>query len=210
MLPKSNIAGRAIAWGRAKWMKDGAEEGYVFYDQDGFQYKNTPQWLAQHGITDEVIFDCVDQIEAKLGSPENHRAAMGLFPNSGYSNVGITVKSSLNDKVICVFTPTSMESGEVDAYFEWYYDADIMDMPDLPSFIKSFDTMTGARNTNILTSPVVPSYMEACEIGHKILESSAREQFLVNVWNFHKTPSKGFKVKLEQEILGTLSKIQRG
>lgn len=205
MLPQNNISGLSIAWGRAKWGEIDGEEGYVFDEPDSFQITVTPQHLEKCGVSEDDLMDCVDQIEDEMGDPEKYRphigTDMGLFPKSGYSNVGIVIKSRSNDKVTCVFTPTSVVYGEADGYFEWYYDESNMNGYDsLGKFLSDFDKVAGDRTANIMTSPIVPSYMEASELSVG-LNDVERDRFLTNVWNYHKNVSKGYKQRLEQEIL---------
>lgn len=207
---ETEISGLSIAWGRAKWdeLEDGSS-GYVFDDVDSYQVRVNPQQMADMGVSEEDMFDCIDQIEERLGSPENHRLAMGLFPKSGYSNAGIMVTSRSNGSVSCVFTPTSDAYESTDGYFEWYYKKPSMiGYGGLNDFLQTFDKITGGRESNILSSPVVPGYGEACEMTAGLMEDADRERLLQNVWNYHKNVSKGYKHRLEQEIFAELNKLE--
>src|SRR5690349_10734818 len=110
MLPQNKISGMNIAWGRGKWAElDDGTFGYVFPEDDAFQIRISPEALENFGVTEDDLYDCIAQIEAEYGAPKDHRLALGLLPNQGYSHLGLTVRSRKNERVVCVFTPTSIE-----------------------------------------------------------------------------------------------------
>lgn len=204
MIPQfrqNKITGDSIAWGRGCWDK---EVGcYVFLTDQSYQIRVTDSYLIENGIVEDDLLDCIMQIEETYGSPSEYRTALGLFKNSGYSNLGLTVESRSCPAVTCVFTPTSTEDNIVDAYFEWYYNPSHPSVIDLQRYLNRFSDMTGARTTNVTPSPVMPGYMEAQEFMHLNPKFTAEEKdrFLRGVWQHQTTKDKGFKVRLERELL---------
>jgi hypothetical protein len=165
-----------------------------------------PQQIENMKVSEEDLLDCVEQAEKELGGPEDHRLALGLFPDSGYTNIGQTYVSKSNPHIVCVFTPTSMkfattnpiahDKPPVNAYFEWYYS-------DIPL------TANASRTTNVTISPVVPGYDEACERTDGIMGLQEREQFLNKVWMYHRTCMPGHKARVKNEILEVWERVNR-
>jgi len=213
MIPQfrqNKISGMSIAWGRGSW--DDEVGCYVFPTDDSYQIRVTDSYLMDNGICDDDMLDCIAQIEEEYGSPAVHRTALGLFKNSGYSNLGLTVISRTNPSISCVFTPTSTEENLTDAYFEWYFNESDPSVIDLPRYMNRFDNMTGNRASNVTMSPVMPSYMEAQEFfhAHREISESVKENILRGVWQHQTTKDKGFKVRLEREVLPAWTEVLKG
>ena len=211
MIPQfrqNKISGMSIAWGRGSW--DNEVGCYVFPTDDSYQIRVTDSYLMDYGICEDDMLDCISQIEEEYGAPSVHRTALGLFKNSGYSNLGLTVISRTNPSISCVFTPTSTEEKLTDAYFEWYFNESDPSVIDLPRYMNRFDNMTGNRASNVTMSPVMPSYMEAQEFfnAHREISESVKENILRGVWQHQTTKDKGFKVRLEREVLPEWTKIK--
>ena len=211
MIPQfrqNKISGMSIAWGRGSW--DNEVGCYVFPTDDSYQIRVTDSYLMDNGICEDDMLDCISQIEEEYGAPSVHRTALGLFKNSGYSNLGLTVISRTNPSISCVFTPTSTEEKLTDAYFEWYFNESDPSVIDLPRYMNRFDNMTGNRASNVTMSPVMPSYMEAQEFfnAHREISESVKENILRGVWQHQTTKDKGFKVRLEREVLPEWTKIK--
>lgn len=202
MLPQNKISGLSIAWGRGRWdeVEDG-KQGYVFLHDHDFRYEMTPDFMMKNDITDEALFDCLEQIEDELGSPGEHRDGLGLFPKAGLTHPGIVVRSRMNPAIICSFAPMSA-AGDIDGgFFQWYLDKADTEVAGLVSYMHKFDMMAGNREANIVVSPIVPSYQEASLKTANIMEDDRRERFLNMVWNYHKNVAHGFKKRLGEEIL---------
>lgn len=207
MLPQNKINGMNIAWGRGKWseLEDGSY-GYIFPEDDAFKIRLNPQTMEEMGVSEDDLFDCIAQIEAEFDAPKDHRLSFGLVPNQGYSHLGITVRSNLNDRVICVFTPTSIEDDSYDGYFEWYYDQR-SGFDSLTGFLSNFDKATDGQHSNALLSPIMPAYGEAVEKTKYMSEEDQRETFLRCIWSYHKTSSIGHRRQLERDLLPKWKKI---
>jgi hypothetical protein len=205
MIPQfrqNKISGLSIAWARACWDYD--HNCYAFVTDDAYEIRVTDQWMMEYGVSEEDLLDCVTQVEEALGSPEEYRPSLGLFKNSGYSNIGTTIQSRTHPAVRCVFTPTSTEDGMPDAYFEWWFDLQNPAVTDLRSYLDNFNQASGVRISNVTMSPVMPSYMEAQEFFHENhgkFSPHFRESFLSELWKYHQTSNVGFKRKLSEEIL---------
>lgn len=208
MLPQSKISGTNIAWARAKWaeLEDGTY-GYIFPEEDAYQVRISPEAMEDLGISEDDLYDCIAQVESEFGAPADYRLAFGLFPNQGYSHLGITVRSRRNDRVVCVFTPTSIEDKSYDGYFEWYYDQYSGGFENMTDYLVRFDKAMDNRASKMIMSPIMPTYSEAAEKTAWVMEAGEREGFLRQVWNYHKTPSRGFKIRIEQELLPKWHKI---
>jgi len=206
-MKQNKIEGMSIAWARGKWAEIEADVwGYIFPEDDAFAIRKTPQELADWGVSHDDLYDCISQIEEKFGSPRDHRLSFGLLPSQGYSNIGTAVTSRTNPNITCTFTPTSLEDNSYDGYFNWYFH-DNAGVGDLPSFMARFDATTGSRTSNILASPTVPTYGEACERTAGVLSEHEREHFITQVWNYHKTAPRGYKLRIEAEILPIWKRI---
>lgn len=221
MLPSNRISGTKIAAGRATWVVDDktGEGFYNFVDSGSFKWLLNPDQLLGLEIDEQDLLDCVEQAEEQFGAPEDYRPAMGLFPDVGSTNIGVTYKSKSNETVICVFTPASIQkqtagialSAPIDAYFEWYYQEKSALKPEenFLDFIAYFDATTGNRASEIKKSPIVPGYHEACETSAGAMGDVERERFLSNVWNYHKNVERGYKEQLGREIKETWVRVQR-
>lgn len=217
MMPQNKINGTSIAWGRGVWTDLGdGQMGYAFLDSDGFKITVTPQWLDERGVSEDDLLDCVEQIEERFGDPDEYRLKMGLLPNQGYSNTGIVVKSRTNPEVICVFTPTSIDPAmnsqegwvaEASGYFEWYLDPQSYVSKNLGAWMVAFDSMSGNRGSEILASPVMPQYGEACEKSLGLMVEHEREHFLNQVWLFHKRKEHGMKQRYLEAAMPIWTKI---
>lgn len=216
MMPTNRISGVKIAAGRATWVTGEDGKGYYnFINSNSFKWFANPDQLIAMGIDQQDLLDCVEQAEKQFGAPEEYRPALGLYPDAGYTNIGATYRSKENEKIIAVFTPTSVHGpceAPTDAYFEWY----MQEVPEqnadenLPDFLSYFDAVTGNRvGEYVDTSPVVPGYDEAVETTRGNMAEDMRERFLQQVWNFHKNVSPGFKQKLGEDILETWSRVKR-
>jgi len=208
VLPQNKIAGLSIAWGRGKWKSLGDRMGYVFPEHDAYQIRVTQQYMASEGFVEDDLYDCIEQIEAKYGGPDDHRVPFGLFKNSGHTPLGLVVTSRTNPSITCVFTPTSTEDNDYDGYFEWYYSRESAGVDNMQQFLGTFDRATGGRHTNINASPVtLPGYQEACERAEGVLAEAEKQWFIRQIWNYQKTNSKGFKYRIEQELLPMWKKV---
>jgi len=206
-LVQNKISGLSVAWARGKWEElDDGNMGYIFPESDGFEIRLNPHEMLKLGIDEEALYDCIAQVEELYGSPRDHRLSFGLLPDSGYSNIGTTVRSRLNDDLICVFTPTSQEDRSYDGYFEWYYQ-EPMGVDDLPTYMARFDLATDSQTSNMIDSPVMPSYGEACERSEGVLDEVTRERFVREVFNFHKTQSRGYRNRIEEEWLPVWKRV---
>ena len=221
------ISGMKIASGRATWDTDANKKGFWnFLDVDAFTWYLNPGQIKQMKVSEEDVLDCVEQAEKELGSPDEHRPKLGLFPNSGYTMIGKHYVSRSNPHIVCIFTPTSIsfpshnpiahDMPPINAYFEWYYSdipLEIEKPKDLVDFLVKHDTATGSRATNVSQSPTVsakvPSYNEASERSEGLMGLQEREQFLNDVWNYHKNTLPGFKARLESEILEVWERVNR-
>ena len=217
------ISGMKLASGRATWESEEDGKGYwSFKDVDSFNWFLTPQQIAGMKVNEQDLLDCIEQAEKDLGEPKKHRLELGLQPDSGYSTIGASYVSRTNKHVVCVFTPTSFkfqthnpiahDMPPVHGYFEWYYSdlpLEIEKPKDLVSAIKQHDTATGSRATNVTVSPTIPSYNEAYEVTDGIMGLQEREDFLNQVWQYHKTMLPGYKVKAKANILETWERVNR-
>lgn len=221
----SRIQGTKIASGRATWIYDESGKGYYnFVDEDAFSWKLNQQQLVQLGIDEQDLLDCVVQAEKQLGSPQEFRPKLGLMPSAGYSNIGATYISKGNPSIMCVFTPTSLDfqttnpiafdNSPIDAYFEWYYSAfsPANEPKNLADFILKYDEVLGkaiTRDTSWQNVPTVPTYEEACVFSDGYMREDIREQFLQQVWDFHKAHMRGRKEQLKECILETWNRVNR-
>jgi len=210
MIPQfkqNKIEGMSIAWARGKWAEiDPGVWGYIFPEDDAFAIRKNPQELEDWGISHDDLYDCIALIEEMFGAPKDHRLSFGLLPNQGYSNIGTTVTSRTNPSITCTFTPTSLEDNSYDGYFNWYYHEN-GGIQGIKSFMTRFDMATKTQTTNILASPTMPTYGEACERTEGILDEAERERFVTQVWNYHKTAPRGYKLRIEAEILPLWKKV---
>lgn len=206
-MKQNKIEGMSIAWARGKWAEiEAGVWGYIFPEDDAFAIRKTPQELEAWGVSHDDLYDCIALIEEMFGAPRDHRLSFGLLPNQGYSNIGTTVKSRTNPSITCTFTPTSLEDNSYDGYFNWYYHEN-GGIEGIKSFMTRFDMATDTRTTNILASPTMPTYGEACDRTAGILSEAERERFVNQVWNYHKTAPRGYKIRIEAEILPQWKKI---
>jgi len=233
MLPQNKISGTKIAFGHGAFLYDEKEKGFFnFVKESDFGWLLPISTLQKENVTEQDLLDCVEQVEASLGDPEELRAVLPF--GSGLKNVGTVFRSKSNPRVICVFTPTSQLVQDVvplglpeeirpDGYFEWYLsDEDSITVDDIGSggnnvgamgkWLGEFDRMAGTRNTNVADAPVftVPTYTEAVQHTSGVMGAVQREVFLEDVHAYHRKQMPWFKKEqLKKQILGTWESVQR-
>lgn len=216
-LPQNKISGLSIAYGKANYVysdeSDDGSEGFIFPEPEDFQWQLPIDHVVKElGVTMDALMDCIDQIETEIGDPQMQRIQYGLFDGSGIWNGGLVVRSNLDPRITCVFNPVSTEfelerftfPKTTEGMFAWYFEADnLLDQSDdLPDFLSRFDAASGNRASNVLVSPVLPNYQEACEkLAGIQLTEGVRQTFLQKLWNYEKTVAPGFKAQWKKEIL---------
>jgi len=223
MFPPSKIAGTRIAYGRATWIvsEEDQKGHYTFVDEDSFTWTLNPGQLIDMKVDEEDLLDCVNQAEKQFGAPEEYRPALGLLPKSGAMNIGATFVSTTNPAITCVFTPTSLDHPTTsalaadyvapDAYFEWYHNPETKPVDNMEAFLKEFDRLSGARTDNVIKSPIiVPSYEEASNRVANLMAPDLQEQFLQQVWSYHKVPMTHYlRESAKSQILETWNRVLR-
>lgn len=213
-VPQSPIQGKLLAIARGTFMYDDGGKGYYnFIDDDAFQWKLNPVEVEKLEIEIDDLYDCCEQAVKQFGDPDDYRVKMGLQPNSGYTNLGITFTSKTNPNIVCVFTPTSNQGGEWDSYFEWYLkDESMADQDSVASFFQDFEKLAGdirAPKGGVASFLTVPTMGEAREVASKVLSDSEMQSFLGKVLQYEKNPWRGKKLQLEEEIIHEWKNIKR-
>lgn len=210
-IPQSEISGVLLATARGTFMYDDKGKAYYnFIDSDAFKWKLPETEIETMEIDFQDLYDCCEQAVKEFGDPEEYRVKMGLEPNSGYSNLGLTFRSKTDERIMCVFTPTSNEGGEWDSYFEWYFQEKPHQHGEetVSDFFERFEKMAGLDKPKD-SIVVAPGYGEACEYLNKQGILSEEQEFLSRLHKFHNTTSRGYKLRLEQEIIQEWKGIQR-
>lgn len=210
-VPQSDIQGTLIAAARGSFMYDEDGEGYYnFLDDQAFVWKLNPIQIEQFGLEIDALYDCCEQAVERYGDPAEYRQKLGLPKYSGYSNLGIYFTSKEDPRITCVFTPTSNEGGEWDAYFEWYLkDQSIVDQDTLPEFMKDFQELAGNPRMPVESPANLPTYKEAVEVAGKVLSESAKDRFLEKFWRMGRSPSRGVRLRVEEDVRREWADIKR-
>lgn len=212
MLPVNKISGTSIASGNGRWSNvDDKKMGFVFDGDDDFSFLVSPDWMAQNNVEQDDLFDCIEQLEDRISSAAEDGVRGGLVTGGGYLNAGDVVRSTRNPNVVCVYTPVSVNSGECDGHFEWFLDTEVFDVADMSKWMAKYEKEMQGREPTVAASTIfVPTYNEACERTVGVMSEGEREQFLRNVWNYHKTGSIGYRRKLGEQIVERWAQILDG
>lgn len=209
----ATLGGIILASARGTWVYDEGEKGhYEFFGRENFAWKNDEKTRRDLGISEDDLFDCIEQVEEELMSPENQEVRFGMMNKGGFKNVGAIYTSRTNPEIICVYTPTSLGSTpnglhyeDWNGYFEWYFKAQPKEeVDDLAQFLNMFDTAVGTEVTKQTTvSPVMlPSYEEANEF-FSVNQLQESDFFLSRLWNVNssKFMGRGTREQMKAELL---------
>lgn len=207
-LPQNKLSGLLVAFAQGIWsqLEDGSE-GFVFPENgNAFTWAHDKDYLElEHGVTEEAVMDCVDQIESEMmGNPADVRSRYGLMNGGGQAYLGLTVTSSIDPRLVCSYTPTSNYQSPVEGYFEWYLKDRTGDVIGTDgNFLSQFelmanvDTMAGGD-----LKPELPSYEEASHRLANIAISESRKQaFLQRLWDLRKNLARGFQEGVTKELM---------
>lgn len=121
---QKQLHGRAIAFGRVKWLKYGEkkdQEGYVFTDNNGFGWKVEKNFLGSNGIVMDALLDCVRQLEEKKA--EGADVKKDYIPHAGYEHTGIVLTSRTDPRIACsVVLADDNHNEDVDLHLSWFFD----------------------------------------------------------------------------------------
>lgn len=121
---QKQLHGRAIAFGRVKWLKYGEkkdQEGYVFNDNNGFGWKVEQQFVKANGIVMDALLDCVKQLEEKKAAGEDVKK--DYVPHSGYQHTGIVLTSRIDPRIACsVVLADDNHNEDIDLQLSWFFD----------------------------------------------------------------------------------------
>ena len=207
-LPQSKLSGLLVAFAQGVWGQlDDGSEGFVFPEEtNSFTWAHDQGYLeTEHGVTEEALMDCIEQIEQQLGNPDQVRSQFGLLKGAGQAYLGLVVTSRLDPRLVCSYTPTSNYQSPVEAYFEWFLKNQSGDTigTDDDNFMANFDAIAGVQEpAEHDLEPELPDYEEACHRLHHLTISEGRKQnFLQRLWDFNKTIAPGYRDAVHEELL---------
>lgn len=207
-LPQNKLAGLNVAYGRAIYVypeeTGGETDGFVFEAPESFQLTVDPAYFkGELNLSMEVLMDCIDQVEEQLGQPEQIADQYGIAPRSGYESIGLTVRSRIDDRVVCSFVPANFEwetenwtwPKKVQGFFSWYLQ-DRGPSMDLSDLILDKSMQDGGASVSTLQSPIIPSY-EAAAAALEHMDRSRTTQFLDRLWLYERAFAPGIKIAEE-------------
>lgn len=207
-LPQNKYSGFLVAFAQGVWgeLEDG-ESGFVFPGEGNtFTWAHDPNYLElEKGISEDALMDCVEQIEDQLGSPSDQRMRFGLLKGGGQAYIGIAVKSRLDPRITCNYTPTSNypTQAPVEGYFEWYV-AEQSGVADPEAFLSNFEMLAGVDPVagGDVTPEDLPDYEEAChKLFHLTINESQKQRFLQRLWDYRKTLAPGFRSEVKRDLM---------
>lgn len=207
-LPQNKYQGFLVAFAQGVWgqMEDGSE-GFVFPGEGNtFTWAHDENYLqTEKGVTEEALMDCVEQIEAELGSPKDIRQRYGLMKGGGQAYVGVAVTSRVDPRIVCNFTPTSNypTQAPVEGYFEWYVRDQADTVLDTEDFLSYFEKRAGIdpQAGGDMTPTALPDYEEACQhLGRLTISESRKQSFLQRLWDLRST-ARGYQEQVQRELM---------
>lgn len=197
---ENKLAGKWIAAGRAKYSEYAPKKfGYIFQDNYGFTWKVDPRSLEVDGINQDVLMDCIDQLE-EMGSFEELRkkypTPTDLRFYGGFLNSGLVITSRKNPLVTMSVTfHSSDRQDSPDIQVGWFYD----EHRDLEA--NKMDNLTirsvGEPHQDVRKDKGVEAEVEGVELGNpmlveEVLKRTSKEEKITGrvVW-FQKKLGKG-------------------